>query len=334
MSSRPYSIPLKYRDFMDEEIQQVEDVGIISRSMSDWAIPILVVPKKPMSQDPSPPSKKQFNLRLCIDYRKLNSQIIMARQVKSNGTLGKVVANYPLPTIDTLLARFKGCKYFSTLNLRSGYYHIKLTKEASAKMAFITDKGKWQFHLLPFRINLGPSTFSYVLGTTLKCCQVFALNYLDDIIIISKTWKEHLEHLKEVFKALQEADLKIKQSKCGFFKLKVHYLGYPVGVDGVETLPEKLEAIQKLAAPFNVDELRQFLGLTGFYRKFVPFYADITQCLTKLLRKGIRYEWSDQCKSTVNTLIEELCKAPTHQYPELFRMLPTIVIQASYIKPK
>ena len=223
---------------MDEEIQQLEYKGIISRSMSDWASPILVVPKEPTPQDPSPLSKKQFNLRLCIDYRKLNSQIIMARQVKSNGTLGKVVANYPLPTIDMLLARFKGCKYFSTLNLRSGYYHIELTKESLSKMAFVTDKGKWQFHSFPLRINLDPSAFSYVLGTTLKHCQAFALNYLDDIIICSKTWKEHLEYLNEVFKALQEADLKIKQSKCEFFKSKVHYLGYLVGADGVEPIPD------------------------------------------------------------------------------------------------
>ena len=120
----------------------------------------------------------------------------MARQVKSNGTLGKVVASYPLPTLDKLLGGFKDCKYFSTLNLRSGYYHIKLTKEALAKMALLTDKGKWQFHSLPFGINLGPSAFRYVLGTTLKHCQAFVLNYLDGIIIFSKTWKEHLEHLK------------------------------------------------------------------------------------------------------------------------------------------
>ena len=243
MACRPYPIPLKYRDFVDEEIQQLEDTGIISRSMSKWPRPILVVPKKQMPQDPSPPNKKQFNLRLCIDYRKLNSQIIMARQVKPNETLGKVVANYPLPTIDTLLVRFKGCKYFSLLDLRSGYYHFKLTKEVLAKKAFVTDKGKWQFHSLKLGINLGPSTHSYVLETTLKYCQVFTLNYLDDIKIFSKTWKEHLEHLKEVFKALQEVDLKIKQSKCEFFKSKVHYLGYLVGVYGVEPLPEKLEAI-------------------------------------------------------------------------------------------
>ena len=112
-----------------------------------------------------------------------------------------------------------------------------------AKMAFVTDKGKWQFHSLPFRINLHPSAFSYVLGTPLKHCQAFALNYLDNIIIFSKPWKEHLEHLEQVFKALQEADLKIKQSKCEFFKSKVHHLGYLVGADRVEPLPEKLEAI-------------------------------------------------------------------------------------------
>ena len=126
----------------------------------------------------------------------------MARQVKLNGTLGRLVANYPLPTIDTLLERFKGCKYFSTLDLRSGHYHIKLTKEALAKMAFVTDKGKWQFHSLPFGINLGPLAFSYVLGTNLKHCQSFALNYLANIIIFLKNWKEYVEHLKEVIKAL------------------------------------------------------------------------------------------------------------------------------------
>ena len=107
MSCRPHSIPLKYRDFVDEEIQQLEDAGIISRSMSNWASPILVVPKKPMPQDPKSSNKKQFNLRLFIDYRKLNSQIIMVRQVKFNGILGKVVASYPLPTIDTLFVRFR-----------------------------------------------------------------------------------------------------------------------------------------------------------------------------------------------------------------------------------
>ena len=167
-----------------------------------------------------------------------------------------------------------------------------------------------------FGINLGPSTFSYVLGIVLAPCHNFALNYLDDIIVFSRTSEDHLSHLEEVFKQLKHADLKIKCSKCKFFKSKVHYLGYIVGVDGVQLLPEKLEAIKKLLAPTNLDELHQLLGFTGFYRKFVPFYADITNCLSRLLRKGTNFQWSEQCNSAFNVLKEELCKMPSLQYPD------------------
>ena len=183
------------------------------------------------------------------------------------------------------MACFDECKYFTTLDLLSGYYHIKLTPESAGKTAFLVDKGKWKFHSLPFGINLGPSTFSYVLGTVLASCHNFALNYLDDIIIFSRTWEEHLEHLEEVFKQLKHADLKIKCSIFKFLKSKVHYLGYLFSVGGVQPLLEKLEAIKKLLAPTNMDELCQFLGITGFYRKFVPFYADIT-VLLNYSRKG------------------------------------------------
>ena len=171
-----------------------------------------------------------------------------------------------------------------------------------------------KFHSLPFGINLGPSTFSYVLGKVLVSCHNFALNYLDDITIFSRMWEEHLEHLEEVFKLLKHADLKIKHSKCKFFKSKVHYLGYLVGIGGVQPLPEKLEAIKKLLAPTNMDELHQFLGITGVYRKFVPFCANITYCLTKLLRKGIEFQWSEQCNNIFNILKKELCKMPSLHY--------------------
>ena len=118
-----------------------------------------------------------------------------------------------------------------------------------------------------------------------------------------------------MFKQLKHADLKFKCSKCKFFKSKVHYLGYLVGVDGVQPLPEKLEAIKKLLAPTNVDELQQFLGITSFYRKFIPFYANITNCLTKFLRKRTEFQWSKQCNNAFNILKEELCKMPSLQHP-------------------
>ena len=167
-----------------------------------------------------------------------------------------------------------------------------------------------------FGINFGPNTFPYVLGKVLASCHNFTLNYLDVIIIFSRTWEEHLECLEEVFKQLTHLGLKIKFSKCKFFKSKVYYLGYLVSVDGVQPLPEKLEAIKKVLPTINVDELCQFLGITSFYTKFVTFYADITNCLTELLRKGAEFQWSDQCNNAFNILKEELCKMLSLQYPD------------------
>ena len=132
-----------------------------------------------------------------MDYRKLNSHIQTAHQIKANGNLGKVISNYPLPTIDSILAWFSGCKYISTIDLRLGYFHICLTKEAAEKTAFVTDKGKWIFHSLPFGITIGPSAFSYVLGKALPQCTECALNYLDDIMIFSMMWQDHLITLKK-----------------------------------------------------------------------------------------------------------------------------------------
>ena len=144
--------------------------------MSNWASPILVVPKKQDHVDAKNlqgSNNGKFNLQLCINYRKLNSHIQTACQIKANGSLGKVISNYPLLTIDSILAHFNGCKYFLTIDLRLGYYHIKLSREAAEKTALITDKGKWIFHSLPFGINISPSVFSYVLGGSCAVHDVF-----------------------------------------------------------------------------------------------------------------------------------------------------------------
>ena len=192
IASKPYSVPLKYREFMDQEIKWLEEAGIISRSINNWASPMLIVLKKEERAPPTVPKsptnnhvkhRKEFNLRLCINYMKLNSCIVTVRQIKSDGSIGKVIANYPLPTINSLLARFQVCRYFSTIDLRSSCYHIRLSKEAAEKTTFIIDKGKWVVHSLPFGINIGPSAFSYIVGEVHLSCQVFTINYLDDIIV-------------------------------------------------------------------------------------------------------------------------------------------------------
>ena len=156
--------------------------------MSNWASSILVAPKKANPNIASNNKDKQFSLHLCIDDHKLNSRILTARQIKADGRLRKVVSNYPLPTIDNLLAHFKVCQYFSTLHLHSGYYHIKLTLEAAEKTTFIIDKGKWKFHSLPFSINLGHNAFLYVLGKVLAPCLESTLNYYQGKWKLSKNW--------------------------------------------------------------------------------------------------------------------------------------------------
>ena len=134
-------------------------------------------------------------------------------------------------------------------------------------------------HSLPFGINIGLSAFSYVLGKVLTQCTVFNLNYLDGIMIFSETWQHHLEHLGEVFKWLEAADVNIKNRKCEFFKTKVHCLGFLVGISGVQPLPKRVTSIEAFEPPKDINRLGQFLGLAGFYRKFIPFFADITACL-------------------------------------------------------
>ena len=201
---------------------------------------------------------------MSIDFRKLNSHIQTACHIKADGNLGKVISDYPLPMINSILAHFNGCKYFSTINLRSVYYHIKLSKEAVEKTTFITDKGKWIFHSLPFGFNISLSTFSYALGEVLVQCSEYALKYLNDIMVFSQTWESHVRLLEEVFKQLQDVDLKRKHSKCKFFKSKVHYLGYLVGTNGVQPLPEKVATLQALEPPRNKEELWHFLGLIRF----------------------------------------------------------------------
>ena len=198
--------------------------------------------------------------------------------------------------------------------MRLGYYHIKLSKEVAEKTAFVTHKGKWIFHSLPFSINVSPSIFSYILGKVLVQCSEYTLNYLNDIMVSSKMWESHLRQLEEVFKWLQDVDLKIKCSKCEFFKSKVHYLGYLVGSNGVQPLPEKVPTIETLEPPKNIDELQHFLGLVGFYRKFIPFFANITVCLNTMLRKGAVFKWTEQCNTALNLLKSELVKMPRLQY--------------------
>ena len=199
VSSGPYTLALKHHQWVQSEIETLERAGVITKSMSPWASPIVVVPKK--SQHGEPPKK-----RLCIDFRKINNlQQAVITEGKSKGCLSLV----PLPKIDEMYAKLKGAKFFSTIDLRSGYYHIALGKDSRAKTTFVTPFGKYQFLQVPFGLAQAPTYFQHLMNQVLDNCS-FAMTYLDDIIIFSETEEQHLAHIEEIFKQLEAADLKMK----------------------------------------------------------------------------------------------------------------------------
>ena len=291
VSSRPYMLPLKHYEWVQREIESLEQAGVITKSMSSWASPIVVVPKK---SAPGEPPKR----RLCVDFRKVNE---LQQEVITAGKTKGQISLHPLPKIDEMYAKLKGAKVFSTIDLRTGYHHITLGKSSRAKTAFVTPFGKYEFLMVPFGVAQAPAYFQLLMNKVLDGLD-FAMTYLDDIIIFSSNGLEHLEHLKEVFHRLREADLKMKCSKCDFFKSEIHYLGHLISAEGIRPLPNKLDCIRNMLVPKDVKEIKQFLGLTSYYRKFVSRFADISRPLTTLTKKDTKFERTPACQRSFNLL--------------------------------
>ena len=307
---KQYTILLKYQNFIDDETKRLEEAGLISRSLSNWSAPCMVVPKK---QDPDNPHEVQ--LRMVIDYRKLNKRIVTSRAPDRNGKVGKVILNYPIPTIESLLARLEGCKYFSILDLRSGYHHIGLSKQSKPLTAFTMHSGKW--NVLPFGIGIGVQTFSFVINKAISHCSDFAANCLDDIIVFSRTTEDHMEHLEKIFEALQVADLKINVSKCEFFKKHASYLGFLIGETGIHCDRSKVEAINKITMSTSIEEVRQFNGMCLYYQKFISHYSDISKCFNDMTRKGATFNWTKECDAAFKLLKEKLMEDPVLISPQV-----------------
>ena len=199
---------------------------------------------------------------MCIDFRKLNElqPEVHCADLETGGNISLV----PLPKIDEMYGRLWGLKVFSTLDFRSGYYHIGLSENSKAKTAFVTPFGKYQFEAVPFGLAQAPASFQQLILIVLQGCSDFAMAYLDDIIIFSKNEGEHLKHIEIIFQKLKEAGLKLKESKCDFFKKEIHYLGHLISIKGIYPLPEKLDPIWNMPKLRNPKEIKQFLGLCGY----------------------------------------------------------------------
>ena len=305
VSSRPYTLPLKHYEWIQREIESLECAGVITKSMSPWASPIVIVPKK------SAP-RELPKRRLCVDFRKVNK---LQQQVITEGKSKGQITIHPLPEIEEMYMKLKGARVFSTIDLRSGYHHIALGKDSRAKTAFVTPFGKYKFLMVPFGLAQASAYFQLLMNKVLQGL-LYAMTYLDDIIIFSKNELEHLEHLEEVFHQLRKAGLKMKHSKCDFFKSEIHYLGRLISADGISPLPDKLDSIKNMPAPKDAKEIKQFLGLAGYYRKFVPRFADISRPLTALMKKELKFVWTTECQKSFELLKSFLCGEAILKYAD------------------
>ena len=303
---RPYNLPLKHREWVQKELETLERAGMIVRSISPWASPIVVVPKK---TEPGEPPRR----RLCVDYRVINS--LLPEVQKAHSKTKGVLTLVPLPQIDHIYARLRGSQIFSTFDLRSGYHHIELSPEARAKSAFVTPLDKFEFTRCPFGLSQAPAYFQRLINKVIKGLP-FAFGYLDDVLIHSPDIETHLLHIKILFQRLREADLKLKDSKCNYFKTHVQYLGHLVSGKGIKPLPEKLESVKKMPAPTTPKEIKQFLGLVGYYRKFIPRFADIARPITNLTKQDVPCEWTLQCQASFEMLKDALITSPILKYPD------------------
>ena len=232
----------------------------------------------------------------------------MDSKTKGNLTL------HLLPKIDELYVKLSGAKIFSALDLTSGYYHIELGKALQAKTAFVTPFGKWEFNVVPFGLAQAPAYFQALISKLLEGLSHFAIAYLDDIVIFSKTEEEHFQQI--IFKRLCEAGLKFKRLKCSFMKMHTEYLGHLISEKDREPMPNKLSAIKEMPAPRNPKEIKQFLGLVGYYRKFIPRFSDIAKPLTRLTRHDTFFIWYKKCEFSFQTLKEALCTEPILKFPD------------------
>ena len=283
-------VPLHKQNEIKTHVQDMLDHGVIQPSCSPWAAPVVLVPKKDGST------------RFCIDYRKLN-------------TVTKKDA-YPLPRIDQTMDALANAKLFSSIDLISGYWQIELDPSDKEKSAFTTSCGLYEFNVMPFGLCGAPSTFQRLMETVLAGLQwEICLVYLDDVIIFSDTFEEHLLRLEGVFTRIREAGLKLKPNKCQFLKPKIHCLGHVISQQGVEPDERKVKAVKDWPTPMNSVELQQFLGFATYYRRFVNRFADIAAPLYKLTQKQVPYRWNQVCEDAFLTLKHHLTSAPILAFP-------------------
>ncbi|GJT14939.1 putative nucleotidyltransferase, ribonuclease H [Tanacetum coccineum] len=287
----PYRLAPSEMNELSEQLKELSDKGFIRPSSSPWGAPVLFV------------KKKDGSFRMCIDYRELNKLTVKNR--------------YPLPRIDDLFDQLQGSSVYSKIDLRSGYHQLRVREEDIPKTAFRTRYGHYEFQVMPFGLTNAPAVFMDLMNRVCKpYLDKFVIVFIDDILIYSKNKQEHEEHLKIILELLKKEELYAKFSKCEFWIPKVQFLGHVIDSEGIHVDPAKIESIKDWASPKSPTEIRQFLGLAGYYRRFIEGFSKIAKPMTKLTQKKVKFEWGDKQEAAFQLLKQKLCSAPILALPE------------------
>ena len=284
--------PFAARQEVAQQLKKMETLGVIQPSTSPWASPVVLV------------RKNDGTMRFCIDYRGLNSM------TKTD--------QFPLLRIDDLLDQLGKAKYFTTLDLASGYWQVKMHPDSKEKTAFSTYQGLYEFNVMPFGLKNAPAVFQRLMQRVLM-----GLNpeegpvstYIDDVLVFSASFEDHLQHLSCVLDKLINVGLKLKPVKCHFLCPKVEYLGHLITPTGISPNPGRIAAVKDYPAPTSVKEVRQFLGIASYYRRFVRGFANVAQPLHALTQKGAVFSWTESCQQAFDALKSRLIDSPILAYP-------------------
>ncbi|GKC90853.1 putative reverse transcriptase domain-containing protein, partial [Tanacetum coccineum] len=274
-------------DLVPEQLQELSDKGFIRPSSSPWGAPILFV------------NKKDGLFQMCIDYRELNKLTVKNR--------------YQLPRIDDLFDQLQGSSVYSKIDLRSGYHQLRVREEDIPKTAFRTRYGHYEFQVMPFGLTNAPDVFLDLMN---KVCKPYLDKFIDDILIYSKNKEEHEEHLKLIMELLKKEELYVKFSKCEFWIPKVQFLGHVIDSKGIHVDPAKIESIKDWASPKSATEIRQFLGLAGYYRSFIEGFSKIAKPITKLTQKNVKFDWGEKEEAAFQLIKQKLCSTPILALPK------------------
>ena len=262
------------------------------------------------------PYRTQLNNRKVID--KAIDEMLGANIIERSRSLNKITKSnsYPLPVIDDILALLGRAKYFSSLDLKSGYWQVLMDENVKDKTAFSCHRGLFYFNVMPFGLTNAPAIFQELMNRVLEGLSDFTTAYLDDILIYSKTLEKHLEHIQLVFDRLRKHSLRLKLKKCSFLKKETNYLGFVINERGIQPEQKKVDVIRSLSPPSSVKEVRSFIGMCSYYRRFVPHFSSIAEPIIGLTRKYAKFRWSEECQLTFDRLKQILSGLPLLCFPD------------------